>query len=217
MPAVAEVLPLALGIAASPFPVVPAILLLFTARPGATAGSFLGGWVVGVGGATGLFVVLASVVEAAEETPTWASWARLVLGALLVVVGVRQWLRRDAEKEAPAWMRSLESAGPSSAFRLGVLLSAANPKILLLAAAGGLAIGSDDAGTSARLTAVLAFTAIASVTVAAPLVLHGLLGERVTGPLARAKDWLAEHNAAVMAVVIVVLGGLLVVKGAGGL
>lgn len=217
MPAVAEVLPLALGIAASPFPVVPAILLLFTARPGATAGAFLGGWVTGVGGATGLFVVLASVVEAAEETPTWASWSRLVLGALLVVVGVRQWLRRDAAKETPGWMRSLESARPGSAYRLGLLLSAANPKILLLAAAGGLAIGSDDAGTSIRLTAVLAFTAIASTTVAAPPVLHTLLGDRVTAPLRRAKDWLAEHNAAVMAVVVVVLGVLLVVKGAGGL
>lgn len=217
MPAVAEVVPLALGIAASPFPIVPAILLLFTPRPRATSGSFLGGWVVGVGAATAAFVVLAAVVEAAEETPTWASWGRLVLGALLVVVGVRQWLRRGAEKETPAWMRSLESAGPASAFRLGLLLSAANPKILLLAAAAGLVIGSDDAGTSARLAAVLGFTAIASSTVAAPLLLHTLLGERMLGPLTRAKDWLAEHNAAVMAVVVFVLGVLLVVKGAGGL
>ena len=48
-----EVLPLALGIAASPFPVVPAILLLFTPRARASSSAFLAGWLVGVGAASG--------------------------------------------------------------------------------------------------------------------------------------------------------------------
>ena len=38
--ALASVLPLAIAIAASPFPIVPVILLLLTERPRVTAGAF---------------------------------------------------------------------------------------------------------------------------------------------------------------------------------
>lgn len=212
-----EVLPLAVGIALSPFPVIPSILLLFSARPRATAGSFLAGWVLGVALAVTLFVVLASVVEAVEDTPTWASWTRLVLGTVLVIVGLRQWAVRGAATETPAWMASLETATVASAARLGVLLSAANPKVLLLAGAAGLAIGSAEHSPAATVLLTLAFVAVASVSVALPLGLHIVRGDRVLTPLGRAKEWLATHNSAVMAVVVTVIGIALAVKGGSAL
>ena len=52
---IAEVLPLALAVALSPLPILPAILLLFTQKPRAAGFSFLAGWVVGVLGSTILF------------------------------------------------------------------------------------------------------------------------------------------------------------------
>jgi threonine/homoserine/homoserine lactone efflux protein len=217
VPVLSEVLPLALGVALSPFPVIPSILLLFSARPRATTSGFLAGWLGGITLAVGLFVVLASAVEAVEETPTWASWTRLVLGAALVVVGLRQWRARGESSETPSWMASLETATVSSAARLGLLLSAANPKVLLLAGAGGLAIGSAELTSTRTLVAALLFVVVASVSVALPLLLHLLLGERVLRPLGRAKDWLAAHNSAVMAVVITAIGVALVVKGASAL
>ena len=64
-----EVLPLAIGIAASPFPVIPAILLLFTGRPRAAAWAFLAGWLVGIGASTTVFVLLAEVVDRSAATP----------------------------------------------------------------------------------------------------------------------------------------------------
>ena len=209
-----EVLPLALGIAASPFPVIPAILLLFTDRPRAAAWAFLSGWLVGVGGAAAVFVLLAEVVDQSADTPSWASWARIVGGAALVAYGVKQWLGRGADAEEPAWMRSISTATPASAVRLALLLSAANPKVLLLAAAGGLAIGADDFTARGDVAAVVVFTLVASVSVAVPVLAYTLLGERVLGPLGAARDWLVRHNAAVMAVVLVVIGALLLVKGA---
>ncbi len=45
---IGEVTPLALGVALSPFPVVPAVLLLSTPRAKATAGAFLAGWAAGI-------------------------------------------------------------------------------------------------------------------------------------------------------------------------
>jgi threonine/homoserine/homoserine lactone efflux protein len=208
-----EVLPIALAIAASPFPIIPAILLLFTARPRATGLSFLAGWFLGVLVATTVFVALANVVEVSDETPTWAAWARLVLGAALVVLGLSRWRSRREKTETPAWMAALDGATPWSALRLGFLLSAANPKIVLLAAAAGIAIGSADLSAADSAAAVLVVTVIGSLTVAAPVVLFVLLGDRMLAPLGRMRTWLEKNNAAVMAVVITVIGVLLVVKG----
>ncbi len=94
-----------------------------------------------------------------------------------------------------------------------MLLSAANPKVLLLTAAAGLSIGAADlSATETAITAVV-FTLVASITVALPIVLYLIIGERILRPLGKARTWLQDNNAAVMAVVILVIGALLVVKG----
>lgn len=207
----------AVGIAASPFPVIPAILLLLTPRATANAGSFLAGWATGILTATVGFTLLEAVVELADEPPGWVSWVRVGLGAALVVLGARQWVTRRAERPAPAWMQSLEAATPASAARLGLVLSLANPKILLFCAAAGLTIGASEASGSRAVGVCVLFALAASVSVAVPLLAHVAFGERATAPLRRANDWLTEHNASVMAVVLVVIGGLVLVKGIGGL
>ena len=160
-----------------------------------------------------MFIGLATLVELADEPPTWASWARIVLGAALLVLGVQKWLTRGRREEAPAWMQSIDGLTPPTALRLGLLLSAANPKVLLLTAAAGLSIGAADlSATETAITAVI-FTLVASITVALPIVLYLIMGERILRPLGKARTWLQDNNAAVMAVVILVIGALLVVKG----
>ena len=67
------------------------------------------------------------------------------------------------------------------------------------------------------MAAVAVFTLIASCTVALPLVLYLCLGDRMLAPLRKAKDWLSTHNAAVMAVVITLIGIYLLVAGIGQL
>lgn len=214
---IADLVPLAVGIAASPFPVIPVILLLLTPRATATAGAFLAGWAAGILVGTTAFVLLEAVVEKLDEPPTWLSWTRVALGAALLVLGVRQWLSRHDDQPAPAWMASLESATPGSAGRLGVLLSLANPKILLFSAAAGMTIGAGASSRSETVLAVVLFAIAGSVTVALPFVAHVVFGERATGPLRRASTWLADNNATVMAVVLLVIGALVLVKGLGGL
>ena len=214
---IADLLPLALGIAASPFPVIPVILLLLTPRATANAGAFLGGWAAGILTGTAAFVLLEAVVEKFDEPPTWLAWVRIVLGAALLVLGVRQWLTRHDERPAPAWMESLAAATPRSAARLGVLLSLANPKILLFCAAAGMTIGVATASPAGAVLAVVLFALAGSVTVALPLVAHLVLGERATAPLRRASTWLTDNNAAVMAVVLLAVGGLVLSKGISGL
>lgn len=208
-----EPLALALGIALSPFPVVPAILLLFTARPRPTSLTFLAGWATGVASATVVFVLLSDLVGSTGASPRWLSWVRVVLGAVLVGYGIRQWLSRHRSDEPPAWMQSLEDATPSRALRLSLVLSAANPKILLLAAAGGLDIGSAGLTAVGQAAAVLAFAVVASLGVAVPVLGYAVVGDRLLPPLQRAKDWLLRNNSAVMAVVIAVIGLVLLKNG----
>ncbi|HYN65873.1 MAG TPA: GAP family protein [Ornithinibacter sp.] len=214
---ITDLLPLVVGIAASPFPVIPVILLLLTPRATANAGAFLGGWATGILTGTAAFVLLETVIEEFDEPPTWMSWVRVAFGVALVVLGVRQWLSRHAERPAPSWMTSLGSATPRSAAGVGVLLSLANPKVLLLCAAAGMIIGASTTSGSQSVVAVLVFTLLGSVTVALPLLAHVVLGDRATAPLQRAKDWLTAHSATIMAVVLLVIGALLLVKGLGGL
>lgn len=214
---IVDVLPMALGIALSPFPVIPAIMLLLTPRAVPVSSAFVGGWLVGVALATTVFVVLASMVELADDRPGWVAWVRVGIGVALVGLGVRQWLTRHARTKTPAWMASLESATPGSTAKLALLLSAANPKILLFAAAAGVTIGSAKLGGAAATAVVVVFAMVASVSVALPLASYLVAGERVLGPLRRARDWLQANNSAVMAVVITVIGALVLLKGARGL
>lgn len=193
------------------------ILLLLTPRASANAGAFLGGWAGGILAGTTAFVLLETVIEKFDEPPTWMSWVRVVLGAALVLLGVRQWLARREEKPAPAWMESLGSATPRSAARLGVLLSLANPKILLFSAAAGMIIGASTTSPGESVVVVVLFTLAGSVTVALPLLAHLLLGDRATAPLQRADTWLTDHNATIMAVVLLVIGAMVLVKGVSGL
>ncbi|MCZ7461368.1 GAP family protein [Streptomyces sp. WMMC940] len=213
---IAEIVAPALGIALSPFPVVPAILLLLTARARENSSAFVVGWTAGVAGAAVLFTLLASAVEITGEPPAWVSWGRVGLGGLLVLLGAGLWRRRGTKAD-PTWIRALETATWPRALRLGLLLSAANPKILVLVAAGGVAIGSAQPAAAGRAGSIALFTLIASAGVALPPLLRLLAGERILPPLGRAKDWLRLHNTAVVAVVIGLIGIMLVAKGAGGL
>lgn len=208
-----EVLPPALGIALSPFPVLPVILLLFAPRPHAVSRAYLGAWLLGVAVSAAAFTALAGLVELAEEPRTWVSVLRIVVGALLLAVAAKQWLGRGAGKEAPGWMAALSTATPRSAARLGLLLAVANPKVFLLVAAAGLTIGAADLALAGAAGAVVAFTAIASVGVAVPVLVHEVAGTRALRPLGAVKDWLEAHNASLTALVLGVIGVLLLVRG----
>lgn len=212
-----ETLPLALAIAASPFPIIPAILLLFTERARATSAAFLLGWIVGIAFAVTCFTLVSEFIEVADHPPLWASAARLLLGIALLVLGARQWLTRRRREELPAWMRAIDSSTPASAARLALLLSVANPKILLLCAGAGLTIGSSGEAGGAIVAWIAVFTAVAALTVAVPVALYALLGSRVLGPLGAVRSWLQHNNATIMAVVILVIGAMLAIKGASAL
>jgi threonine/homoserine/homoserine lactone efflux protein len=202
-----------LAIVLSPFPIIPAILLLFAVHPRSTSSAFLGGWFAGLFIATTVFVVVGGFVESQDSSPVWLAWARLGVGIALIVLGGQHWIERKKSKPAPKWMQSLQTATPRRAATLGILLSAANPKIVLLCAAAGVSIGAANESVAGTAAITIAFSVAGSFSVGVPVVAFLVAGDRVLTPLGKARDWLDRNNAAVMAVVIFAIGVALVVKG----
>lgn len=214
--AIGATLGFAVGIAISPIPVAAVILMLFSERARSNAVAFLVAWIVGIA-LVATIVTLVPGLETDQGGPSDATgWTKLVLGVLLLLVGVRQWRGRPGpgdDAPVPGWMSRIDGLAPPAALGLGFVLSALNPKNLLLAVAAGAALGSLDLSGAATAGGIIVFTAIAAATVAVPVVGFLIAGDRLRDPLDRAKAWLIANNAAVMAVLFVVFGANLVGDG----
>ena len=215
---IGELLPLAVGVAVSPIPIIAVILMLLAPKAGGTSFGFLVGWVVGIVVATTVFLVLADTQDlgTSGDPSSTSSTIKLVLGILVLFAGVRQWRgrpRAGAEPVMPKWMAAIDSFTAVKALGLGFVLAAVNPKNLLLCAAAGTALAQADLSTGDDAVVIAVFTAIAAATVAIPVLGYAVARRRMAGPLAELKAWLTVHNAAVMSVLLVVIGAVLVGKG----
>ena len=218
---IGDLLPLAVGIAISPIPIIAVILMLLSRRATATSTGFLLGWVVGIVLVT--VVVLALVGQAGNtaggEPSTLSSVLKLVLGAGLILLAVRQWQGRPKEGETaamPKWMGAIESFSFGRALLLGFGLSAINPKNLLLCLAAGTTIGAAHLPTGQVVVATVVFTLLAASTVLVPVLGYLAARDRMAAPLDRLRAWLTQNTAAVMAVLLVVIGTVLLGKGIAG-
>jgi hypothetical protein len=219
---VGDILPLGIGVAISPFPIVAVILMLLTRRARHNAPAFLAGWVAGlvVVGAIVLLIFGGADVATYDEQSTGPSAVRAAIGVLLLLLAWRHWRRRPEEgeePETPRWMQRMESVNPAMALGLGVILSGMNPKDTTLAVLAAVSIAQAElsAGESAVMLAV--FIAIATISVVAPITVYLALGERAEETLGGWKAWLMAHNAAVMAALFLVFGVVLVGQGIRGL
>ena len=218
--AVGEILPLAVGIAISPVPIIAAILMLLSPQAKSTSLGFLVGWVAGISIAIVVFTVLSSLLpEQDSGGPSPISGViKIVLGGLLLLVAVRQWRSRPGEGEQaqlPKWMAAIDSMTPVKGLGLGFLLAAVNPKNLLLAASAGLIVGGAGLGFESTVVVVIIFVGLAASTVLIPVVGNLLASARLAGPLDHLRAWLVDNNAAIMAVLLLVIGVAMIGKGIG--
>lgn len=216
--AIGQSLPVAVGVMISPLPIVAVVLMLTSGKARANAFAFLLGWFVAVGAVALVVALLAGSGTPDTAGPAdWVGWLKIVLGVLLLLVAVRQWRGRprgDVEPPAPRWMAAIDSFTPVKALGLAVLLGAVNPKNLLLAVSGGVAIGSAAGGDVAvSVTAAVVFAVVASLGVATPVVIYVSMGERAAALLDGLKTWLIHNNAVVMALLLLVIGAKMIGDG----
>jgi hypothetical protein len=207
-------IPLALVVAVSPLSIIPAVLVLQAPRPRPTSMAFLGGWLLGLSALTALFVAGSGVLGGMHKAPpTWASWLRVVLGSALIVFGIYRWLTRHGHTESPAWMRSFATISPRRAGITGLALVVVRVEVLIMCLAAGLDIGTSGLGVAGQLTCAVFFVALCASTVAIPVLAYAGAGHRLDDTLARLKDWMEKNNAALLAVVLVLIGLMVLYNG----
>lgn len=220
---IGETLPLALGIAISPFTIIAAILMLLSSRARRTGPGFLIGWILGIAIAMTAFVLLAGMLtphgdSGGSNVPR--AIVQFLLAALFLLLAVRQWRGRPKPGEGPTlpkWMDAIDGFTFERAFGLGLLLSALNPKNLLIAASAGVTIG--DAGLAALPASIATgvFVLCATSTVWVPVSAFFVASERLRGPLDAMHRWLVRENNVVMTVLMAFLAALMLGKAVGSL
>jgi threonine/homoserine/homoserine lactone efflux protein len=216
--AIGQVLSFGVGVAISPVPIIAVVLMLGTPRARGNGPAFLLGWLVGLAVA-GVVVLLVAGGAGADDdggSPTWLGVLKLVLGTLLLALALKQWRGRPADGaqgELPTWMAAIDTFTPVKALGIGVVLSAANPKNLLLTIGAAAAIAQTGASTGSEVVALAVFVVIGTLGVGAPIAVYFAMGDRAVKLLDELKTWMGSHNGAIMAVLFLVMGAKLLGDG----
>jgi threonine/homoserine/homoserine lactone efflux protein len=217
---IGETLPLAIGIALSPLPVIAAILVLLSPGARARGTMFMVGWLAGILFDVVLFSLFSAFIPASDVAASQPIKAtiQLLLGVLLILLALRQWRSRPkagSEPVMPKWMSALDTMSTSRVFLLGFALAAVNPKNLLLAVSAGLSIGAAQLSLAGQVITTVVFVLIAGSSVSIPVLANLIASTRMQAPLSALRIWLVSNNAVVMGVVVFIIGAVMIGKGMG--
>lgn len=216
---IGQILPEAIGIALSPFPIIGLILILFTKQARTNSLMFMIGWLLGLSVVAALILVLynAGKIAVGEDTAdAGISWLPLLLGLALVFMAYRTWKKRPKageQAETPKWMATLDSIKPGAALGLGALLSGVNPKNLIINVAAASTIAAANLDTTSTIIVLIVFVLLASVTIIGPVVYVQIAGKNAEKVLNELKGWLIQNNSAIMSVILLLIGAKMVGQG----
>ena len=205
---------LAIALAAQPWSVLAAVLLVASRRGMVKEVAYVAGWFLAL-----LTVAVATIaLYPANPKPTSTS---ATLSAIELVAGIAvafwafvRWRRpvQPSGSEQPKWMGRIDSMSPVLAFALGAFLP---NYVLVVAAVTNVLEAGLPRGWAAGL--VLAWVLVASLGVAAPLLVVVVRRDGAPVTFARWREWLVTNGSALVLGVLGVVGILLAVKGIVGL
>jgi hypothetical protein len=213
---IAEMAAFGLAVAfTSPGSVVTIIVLLSMSAGLRRGLAFVCGWLLAIGVLLALVVVVLHGQDFSSKhtTPSRAASAlELVLGGLLLVGSARVYRKPNKEKgpqATPRWLERIDRTHWSMAVAVGaVMLSYA----LSLAAGAEILKANVSAADAAAAGVVFALASI--VTIAAPVVIVIVAPERSAEVLASWKAWLLTNSRSIALIALMVIGALLIVRGA---
>jgi len=220
------VVTLGLAMSASPFGILGVVVLLGSRRPLANAWAFTIGWATSIT-VFGL-VTYRLAAQSSTSTSTSTSTSRstsaatisqaalgFALGAVLLVLGLRLWLTRHRQGKSssePKWMTQAERISPVFAFGLGLFLPTWG---MIVPAVGQIAGAGLSRGASLALFGV--FVLMATSTLLLPVLVYTFRRQWSASMLAGWQAWLLTNARAVIAVICLVLGILMALRGAAAL
>lgn len=220
--AIGGALPFAVGVALSPIPIVAVVLMLTTQRARVNGAVFIAGWLAGLAAVGAIALSIAGPADASSSgaPATWVSWLKVALGAVLLLVAALQFRNRPRNGdrvELPKWITRVNEVKPLQAAGLGVVMGGLNPKNLLLGVAAAAAIAQTGVSGGEQAIAYLVFALVGTLGVGTPVGIYFAMGARSEKPLSELKDWMAQNNAVIMAVICLLIGVKLIGDAIGGL
>ena len=164
-----------------------------------------------------IVLLLASDTEDADSgSSTAVGVVKVLFGLLFLFLALKQWQGRPRpgqQAAMPKWMSAIDRFTAGKSFGLGALLSSVNPKNLGLTLAAATSIARAGLSGGETVVSVAIFVIIGSITVAGPVLYYLLAGERAARALGEIKEFMSEHNAVIMMILFLVLGGKLIGDG----
>ena len=218
--AIGDLLPAAAAVALSPIPIIAIVLVLDSTRARINGPTFALGWIAGLATVSVVVVRLAGgASDPDSDVASGVNWLLVAIGVAFLVMAARQWKKRPTKGEPavmPSWMTSIESVSPMRAGGLGVALSAANPKNLALTLAASASIARAGLDGTDQVIAIATFVAIGSSTVAGAVLIFLIAPRAAARPLAAIRTFMADNNATIMMVILLLLGFKVIGDGIGG-
>jgi len=214
--ALKEALPMAIGLAFSPFPLIAIIILLMTPKAKSNSIWFLLGWMLGIY-FIGLLVLLIPGLGTNQGEPTVLSGSiRIIAGVILLIFAFKSWLKRPKpgdEIVTPKLFLTIDSFDLKKSMMTGFLFSAANVKNMAFSAAGAVRIHqtlSEDGNTFAALAV---FALIGSLVLMIPVMIYVIAGARIEPTFLIWKKWLIKNNKILLVIILGFIGLILIKAG----
>lgn len=218
LPAIGQLLPAAIGIALSPFPVIAVVLVLATPDSKRNGVAFAAGWLVGLSVLTVIALALVGGVDGDPGTSsgTVVGWLRVLAGGALIVLGVKKVRDRPPAGQpepTPKWMDGIASMDAARSLRLGLLLGGVNPKNIALAFAASSSVAEVTVTTGDSIVAGVVFVVLSSAIVIGAVVVRLTMGDRAVRMLDGVRTFMLANNAVITMVVFVALGAMVLGDG----
>ena len=218
--ALESAMPMAIGLALSPLPVLALLIILMTANARSNALWFLSGWVFGIVSVGGLAYFIPSLIPEDSSSSGISLWIRFITGIFLLIGAWYQYRKRPNHGEAPrvpGWITRLDDVSARQSIFTGFALSGLNVKNAVFIGGGIIAMITAGVSDFSLGAAFIIFMCIGSTFVILPIVLFYIFGTRAEASLAKARHWLSRHIHSVLALLLLVISLILLYQSVPGL
>ncbi len=118
---------------------------------------------------------------------------------LLIALAIKNWVRRETI-EPPAWLGRLQQAGPSLAFKTGLLVILLMPSDIIIM----LTVGINLEHHGSSVLAALPFIAATVLVAALPILFYLLFRRHARNFMPKVRDWMNNNSWAVNIIVYLV-------------
>ena len=214
--ALGDALPIALGIAASPWPIIALMILLMTPKSVSNSYAFLLGWFIGLIGVGVVVLHIPGLSSDSGEPSQLMGWIRLSLGAIFLIFSlllIKDMVYNKNRPDIPKWIEKVDSYGFFQALVIGFILSGLNFKNASMVATGAASIGSSGISYRQELIVLLLFCLISSLGVLIPHTIFLLFRKNAEVIYGKIKFWLLKNRVLILLVVLLIFGSISLYRG----